>query len=86
MKYIIKSIDEKNSKVVVVFDIDNKNQTIYAPIETKNAWHNAIVKYGQAYESGLAIQNKTVKASEEIKSVINIPQEAVITEKPENII
>ena len=84
MKYTIKSIDEKNSNVVVVFDIDNKEQTLHAPLGSKEDLHSFLVEYAHAYKKGLAIEEKNAKVSSAIKTLVGEPQtaEAEPTEEP----
>lgn len=69
MKYIIKSIDEKNSNVVVVFDIDGKEQTIHAPLGSKEELHDFLVGYAHAYKSGLKVE-EAKKVSDAILNMI----------------
>lgn len=73
MKYTIKSINEESGDVVVVFDTDNKEQTLGGlPIGDENELKDALENYGRAFEAGL--EQSSVTVPQKVKNLINKEQ------------
>jgi hypothetical protein len=70
--FTIKSINQVTGAVVVIYDVDNLEQTLNGlPVTDKDELLQALSDYGQAYSDGTSAAVATVPS--EVASLVNKP-------------